>query len=164
MDTGAQKEVDQWPLFLELAVLLPRTRLRLVFTGPDVPLRLDGSQCSFPTLSPQPATSEPARGGASNAQARAQPLDGHEHRDSTQPSMPSADRGAEHSSRMPPRDGVAVGSMQLCFRRGMGHDVLPVIVAELGRIDMVFGPNAGEFRCITYLQLANVCRLRTRVT
>ncbi len=40
--TGAQKELDQWPVFLELMRLMPCTSLQISFISPDVPSNLDG--------------------------------------------------------------------------------------------------------------------------
>ena len=44
---GAQREVDQWPVFLELSALLPGTRLHLILLGPDVPHAWDGTSARF---------------------------------------------------------------------------------------------------------------------
>ena len=133
--SGAQKEVDQWPLFLELANLLPRMRLRVVLAGPDVPHRLNGAQCSFSAACPPSlATAEPARSQL--------PLDCADS-DGGQASIVPPSDGAEHAEMLA-RDSAAAGSLHLCFRRGLGHDVLPAIVAQFGHIDLAFGPNAGE--------------------
>ena len=45
--TGAQKELDQWPVFLELVHLMPCTSLQISFISPDVPSNLDGKRKIF---------------------------------------------------------------------------------------------------------------------
>ncbi len=45
--TGAQKELDQWPVFLELMHLMPCTSLQISFISPDVPSNLDGKHKIF---------------------------------------------------------------------------------------------------------------------
>ena len=45
--TGAQKELDQWPVFLELMHLVPCTSLHISFISPDVPSNLDGKRKIF---------------------------------------------------------------------------------------------------------------------
>ncbi len=45
--TGAQKELDQWPVFLELLHLMPCTSLQISFISPDVPSKLDGKRKIF---------------------------------------------------------------------------------------------------------------------
>ncbi len=45
--TGAQKELDQWPVFLELMHLMPCTSLQIFFISPDVPSNLDGKRKIF---------------------------------------------------------------------------------------------------------------------
>ncbi|DBB11897.1 TPA: hypothetical protein ACH3X3_006042 [Trebouxia sp. C0006] len=44
---GAQKELDQWPVFLELLHLMPCTSLHISFISPDVPSNLDGKRKIF---------------------------------------------------------------------------------------------------------------------
>ncbi|DBA89553.1 TPA: hypothetical protein ACH3X2_004458 [Trebouxia sp. C0005] len=44
---GAQKELDQWPVFLELMHVMPCTSLQISFISPDVPSNLDGKRKIF---------------------------------------------------------------------------------------------------------------------
>ena len=53
------------------------------------------------------------------------------------------------------RDTVSAASLDLCFRRGLGLDVLPRLEAHLGKVDLAFCPNAGELLCFLE-QLATV--------
>ena len=45
--TGAQKELDQWPVFLKLIHLMPCTSLQISFISPDVPSNLHGTRKIF---------------------------------------------------------------------------------------------------------------------
>ena len=129
-------------MFLELARLLPRTHLRVILAGPDVPRHLDGVQSAFAAshmlaaVAPESAdnlarhTSAGTQSGCSMSAS------------SQSSATPGGGRADE--TRMQPRGSEVDGSLHLCFRRGMGHDLLPELVAQYGHIDLVFGPNAGE--------------------
>ena len=59
---GAEKEVDQWPLFLELGALLPETDIILHFIGPEVPSWADNCSVTVPHIhaaSPSPTATAP---------------------------------------------------------------------------------------------------------
>ena len=62
------------------------------------------------------------------------------------------------------RGSEAFSSLRLCFRRGMGHDLLPALLAQHGRIDLLFGPNAGESKCSNPSQLLSSADQSTVVT
>ena len=140
---GAQKEVDLWPVFLELLRLLPRTRVRVVLAGPDVPDHLDGAQCSFPAVAF--ATALPVDGGRVSTAASAEPPSVQAGTGSSLfAAAPEAPAGRAGAASLTSQDSVADGSLVLSFRRGLGHDLLPALTAKLGGVDLVFGPNAGE--------------------
>ena len=44
---GAQQELDQWPVLLELACLLPDLAMHIILVSPWVPQRLDGQSALF---------------------------------------------------------------------------------------------------------------------
>ena len=157
--TGAQKEVDHWPIFLELARLLPRTHLRVVLAGPDAPQRLDGASClSSPSQMLTAVPLEPADGHAQHVSSGT-------HRGcSVNDSSAKPQNGQGGEQNMQPRGSEATGSLHLCFRRGMGHDLLPALAAQYGHIDLVFGPNAGEPECCTLGQLVSSACLPLPIT
>lgn len=45
---GVQKELDQWPVLLELACLLPSLHVHLVLVSPEVPSNMAGRSAGFP--------------------------------------------------------------------------------------------------------------------
>jgi len=132
-------------VFLELAKLLPRTHLRVILAGPDVPRHLDRVQSTFPASHMLRAvTPEPAGYHARHASWGTQSI-----RSMSESNESSATTrgGLEKQRHMQSRGSEAAGSLNLCFRRGMGHDLLPAFAAQHGHIDLVFGPNAGECNC-----------------
>ena len=47
MCAGVQKEIEQWPVLLELACLLPHLHLHLLLVSPDVPQAWHGRSVLF---------------------------------------------------------------------------------------------------------------------
>lgn len=65
---GAEKELDQWPVLLELGALLPSTTIDLHLVGPEMPDWADGRSVSVP--SPPPAAAGDSEGGSSGGSSR----------------------------------------------------------------------------------------------
>ncbi len=140
-------------MFLELAKLLPRTHLRVILAGPDVPQRLDGVQSTFQASQMLSAVmSEPASDRVRHASSGTRSACSKN--ESDQASAKTL-KGRGDERRTQPQVSETAGSLHLCFRRGMGHDLQPALAAQYGHIDLVFGPNAGASKCTLMFELLN---------
>ncbi len=132
---GPQKELDQWPLLLELGCLLPRQLcIDLHLIGPDVPATAHGRSlhvagpgagpCGAPGSSCAVAYAAAASYHATEAAA-------------AQGAQPAA--GAAAGERQ--QEG---GGMVLSFWRGAYHEVAPELARQHGAPHAVVAPNAGK--------------------
>ncbi|GAB4818522.1 hypothetical protein N2152v2_005568 [Parachlorella kessleri] len=132
---GAQKEVAQWPLFLELGSLLPSVDLQLHFIGPAVPSEADGLSLHVPS----PAGSCCGEAGCScGAQPGAQAAT--ETSGQLQQGCSAQDQGQRAKQVQVHQSG---GRVCLAWHQGFYHEVAPNLVAAQGPADMVVAPNAG---------------------
>lgn len=122
---GPQKELDQWPLLLELGCLLPPTaQIELHLVGPDVPPETHGRSIRVAT----PAAGPCGRPGCSCA--RQEP--------------PAAAAAAPAATEGQQEAGGGGGSMALFFWRGAYHELSIELARQHGQPSVVVAPNAGE--------------------
>lgn len=169
---GAQKELDQWPVFLELLQLMPYQSIRIHFIGPSVPNNLDGTCKTFTKEQGNCAITENSITGPScidqdnglaidTALMHKSPAVSHVYQEQTDKLhalntdahvqlAPSDTQGAYHTSQPPQpvqsvaaQPAVAPQVLQLSFHAGFYHDVANSLQQNWGRPDLVFGANAG---------------------
>lgn len=121
---GPQKEVQQWPLFLELGCLHPALRLHLHFVGPEVLLSADGLSLEVPT----PVGRSCGAAGCSCQRAAAAP------------GLAEGQQAAGVDGGQQAQQG---GSTRLMWHRGLYHDAAAALISGSGPPDLVVGANAG---------------------
>ena len=154
---GAQKELDQWPVFLELLCLMPHQFTHIHFISPDVPSNLAGKCKAF-------------RLQQINADTQCAKLEMTDSQDADL-SLVYGDVGDDSSKQnweLPRRtlanlDAIAVptpcdvsssadsdditSGLQLSFHTGCYHDVAHELQCRSAPPDLVFGANAGALFC-----------------
>lgn len=168
--TGAQKELDQWPVFLELMHLMPCTYLQISFISPDVPSNLNG-KCKIFTKQQgsnvlidavqTACTSSDCEAGLASDAAMQDSNYYFSHGGQKQCCSPGDDANGMHpvvcsaeSQHSAAEDAAQLAqpassaesisqTLQLSFHTGCYHDVAADIQQETGRPDLVFGANAG---------------------
>lgn len=121
---GPQKEVQQWPLFLELGCLHPALRLHLHFVGPEVPLSADGLSLEVPS----PVGRSCGAAGCSCQRAAA---------------APGLAEGQQAAGVDGGRQAQQGGSTRLMWHRGLYHGATAALISGSGPPDLVVGANAG---------------------
>lgn len=139
---GPQRELDQWPLLLELGCLLPRQlHIDLHLIGPDVPAAAHGSSLHVGA----PAAGLCGRAGCSCAVAwRGE-------RECAAGAAAQQATGAASSQQQPAASGEqqqGAGGMRLWFWRGAYHEVAPELALQHGPPHAVVAPNAGKLGCV----------------
>lgn len=141
---GAATELDQWPVLLELACLLPTLHIHLYLISPWVPDSLDRRSALF--ASPQATRC----GAASCTCGAAQPQVGaKQFQDSVlAPTGTSLARiqspvAACLCSQGEGGGAQGQGSLRLTFVKGLHHEVSRQLKAAQGPPDVIFGANAG---------------------
>ena len=133
MSAGAQKEAEQWPVFLLLLKLMFTASLHVQFIGPEVPETMNGDCYSLNC-----PVKQPCKGSTESAPA-------------------AATRQSES------KDGAHQHCMQLSFHQGLYHDVQEQLVMKYGKADVVFGANAGGCKLhsthCAYCEHAQMCLL-----
>ena len=132
---GSQKELDQWPLLLELGCLLPRQlRIDLGLIGPDVPAAAHGRSLHVAAPAARPCSAP----GCSCAAVYAAAAGDH-----------AAEAAAAEGAQ--PAAGAAAGEQQqvagvmvLSFWRGAYHEVAPELARQHGAPHAIVVPNAGK--------------------
>ncbi|BDA46696.1 probable zinc finger MYND domain-containing protein 15 at N-terminal half [Coccomyxa sp. Obi] len=123
---GVQKEIDQWPVLLELACLLPQVHLHLLLVSPEVPHRWHKRSAVY--VSPDKTACGDPECSCAFAQRDIMK------QDEDEPQPPSYSDGPD----------CVRGSIRLTFVRGEYDDTSAVeLQQEYGAAHMVFGPNAG---------------------
>ncbi|KAL0027167.1 hypothetical protein WJX77_000388 [Trebouxia sp. C0004] len=170
---GAQKELDQWPVFLELMHLIPCASLQISFISPDVPNNLDGRRRIFTKQQGSNVLSDAVQTARTSSDCEAglasdaalmnsswylshgeqqqyssepySPRDGTSGMHPVRWSAESQHPAAKDSQLSQPADLAETISqtLQLSFHTGCYHDVASDIQQESGRPDLVFGANAG---------------------
>lgn len=139
---GPQRELDQWPLLLELGCLLPRQlHIDLHLIGPDVPAAAHGRSLHVGA----PAAGPCGRSGCSCAVAW---------RGVGQCAAGAGvqqETGAASGQQQPAASGEqqqGAGGMRLWFWRGAYHEVAPELALQHGPPHAVVAPNAGKLGCV----------------
>ncbi|CAL8471312.1 g10854 [Coccomyxa elongata] len=123
---GVQKEIDQWPVLLELACLLPQVHLHLLLVSPEVP----HSWHKRSTVYASPDKTACGDPECSCAFAQRDIMK----QDEDEPQPQSCLDGPD----------LIRGSIRLTFVRGEYDGTLAALLQhEYGAAHMVFGPNAG---------------------
>lgn len=169
---GAQKELDQWPLFQELLSLMPSQSIHIHFVSPEVPHHLDGVH---KTSTLQQGAASRATETAVDSSVDAVP-DATQRQQAAPESQSSNQRdsaadqahnycSAEHVSA-PAGKGLqqaltvqsgdapmhahrhtgssVLPALQVSFHRGFYHDVAADLHQQSETADFIFGANAGK--------------------
>ena len=136
---GPQREVDQWPLLLELGCLLPRPlHIELHLIGPEVPAAMHGRSLHVAA----PAAAPCGRPGCSCVEAWQAA--------GTCSAQAAAAAAAEprqlagESTAVSGEQQQAAGGMSLSFWRGAYHELAAELAQQHGPPHAVVAPNAGK--------------------
>lgn len=155
---GPQRELDAWPLLLELGCLLPPSQqLEVHLVGPEVPPWAHGRALRVPP----PADGPCGRPGCSCARAEGLHGAGAAHpacmagaeaaagatgalnEQQRQPRQP-LEAGSRECSQQRSEAGSQAGSQALFFWRGEWHELAAELARQHGAPHAVVGPNAGK--------------------
>ena len=173
---GAQKELDQWPLFQELLSLLPYQSIHITFVSPEVPCHLDSAQrtrilqqgCTSGAPETAATSSADTVTGATERQWAAPGIQSANYTESaadqiqdcqstvhvSAQSAKSLHQGSTVPSENAPRQAhTDMGSsdlptLKVSFHKGFYHDVTVDSNQQLEAADLVFGANAGRAICL----------------
>jgi hypothetical protein len=133
---GAEKEVDQWPLLLELGSLLPGSDITLHIMGPEVPCWADDKTIIVPH--PEDSINHPDASYTSNVGISGDILE--TMNGSIEARIQSLPLEERQRARRMPRQRC----MQLCFHQGEMQEVVMGLANEpLHHPDIIVGLNAG---------------------